>query len=234
MSLKRRSRKSKQKPKQKSRRSVEVVEEYKGPSKIYYYFYNLDGSKLSLKGGFYLLKSSESFRSQCTKILNNVPFKAYLFKITALNRTRDFNRVDKYFKFTVKDAPMLYNRIQDPTRFINYINDPKYYVINHDNDVIGSKYWTTFISPSGNKLLVPKPIEGSNKNTYVHFSNFMKLGPVKQIDEFWRIFAEMVIEQFESSEKSGEDCKVYLNTQGYDVPWLHVRFDKVPDKIIWS
>lgn len=202
---------------------IKVVIEKRPSNVLTYHFYENE-EKLKLKDGLRYLIYEQKFRNLITKLLKDVPFKSYIWKITAINRKEDINRKDKYFKFSVQDSPKLYNRISDSRRFDEYLEDSRYDLMSSDNKE--KALFSYFKSLSGNYMLVPKDI--GDKKAYVHFSNFMRYGPKRQIDEFWKIFALKILKNCKS------DCKLYINTHGLDVPWLHVRFDIVPDKIVWK
>jgi hypothetical protein len=197
-------------------KKITVKEEIKG-KKIYFYFYN-NAKKICLKDGINLLQKSEQFRKLCTEKLRSVPFKAYQIKLTAFNKPEDFERKDKYFKLTVMNAPGLYNNKQNSSKFEKYFTD---------NDIC-DKYFCSIISPSGNELLIPKPLPGSHENAYVHIANFIKYAPSKQIDHFWKFMAKRIKKHIKHKPV------LYLNTHGFDVPWLHVRLDTDPVKIQWN
>jgi hypothetical protein len=201
---------------------ITVYIKQRDPKKFSYHFYK-NNDKLRYKEGIKLLQTDPKFRTLVTNLLKKSPFKTFIWKLTAINRKEDFNRDDKYFKFTIQENKNLDGRVGNSERFNEYLNDPKYDVLSSSSS---SAMFSFFESLSGNGMLVPKKL-GPDK-TYVHFSNFIRLAPNKQVDEFWKIFSTMIIRIIKSP------CKLYINTHGLDVPWLHVRFDKVPDKIKWT
>jgi len=205
---------------------IEVDIEERSPSKYSYHFYE-NGKKMTYKNGIKYLRFSSVFRKFITSLIKEVPFKSFIWKLTALNRKIDFNRNDKYFKFTIEDNKGLYNRKGNHSRFDQYLNDSKYDITSSSNEE--DPMFSFFESLSGNGMLVPKKM--GPDDTYVHFSNFIRKGPKKQVDEFWKVFASTIYKKFTTCKT---DCKLYINTHGLDVPWLHVRFDKVPDKIVWN
>ena len=207
---------------------IKVVVEKRSPTKYSYHFYE-NAEKMTYKDGIKNLYFNEDFQKFVTKLIRDAPFKGFIWKLTALNRTLDFDRNDKYFKFTIEDNKKLYSRKADSTRFDQYLNDSNYDVSSSLNKE--KPMFSFFESLSGNGMLVPKK-ETSNEEAYVHFPNFIRKAPKKQINEFWRIFASLIYKKF--TDKSSKKTKLYINTHGLDVPWLHVRFDKVPDKIIWN
>lgn len=173
--------------------------------KISFDFYN-NGYKMTLQEGLFLLTSkTNDFRDLCSEILKKVPFKAYLFKLTPIEHKEDIGNPHKYFKITVKDDPFLYNRQEDPVKYNKYLTEKCI------ND-----YFCIITSLSGNKLMIPKQLTTSD-NTYVHLANFIRNAPYDQLQMFWYTLASYILDSnFE---------KLYLNTHGHDVPWLHLRFD---------
>jgi hypothetical protein len=174
---------------------------------------------MTYKTGINLLIKDYKFRKLVTSILQKIK-GTYMWKLTAINRKLDYNRTDKYFKF-VTIPSHFHHKHQDSTRFNN-----KMIKVNKI-----SKNFVFFKSPSGNGLLVPLNIEPNNNHTYTHFSNFIKYGKPSQIDEFWKVFGILVNKYF---SKMNSNKTLYINTHGHDVPYLHVRFDIKPDKIVWN
>jgi hypothetical protein len=224
------------------KKNIQTHIEHKN-GKVYIWFYK-NQQKLSFKQGIKLLKKSKKFRSKITKILKRMK-GSWMWKITAINRKTDYERKDKYFKMTIIPSKF-HHKQQDISRFETAMKNSK---------DLGS--FVYFTSPSGNILLVPKDLGYSNrsskspkktpkkptksvlenrgsdfpnKNPYMHFSNFIKYGPKSQVDDFWRIFATL----FDHLIHSNKSDKLYINTHGHDVPWLHVRFDKGPEKVMWK
>lgn len=188
----------------------------KKDKKTYVFFYKKD-HKLSYKEGIKLLINCGSFRSLVIRILKKIK-GSYMWKMTAINNNFDYNRKDKYFKFVT--VPSEFHHIKtDISRFKDKLTK--------ENSI--SKNFAFFKSLSGNGLLVPKPLEDSDQKAYMHFSNFIKYGNSNQVNEFWKNFGKLV-----NKYLSKKTDKLYINTHGHDVPWLHVRFDIKPDKIIWT
>lgn len=180
---------------------------------------------MTYKEGIHLLmskgKNGAYFRKLVTKLLHDQP-GSYMWKLTAINRKIDYERKDKYFKFTT--IPSKLHTVQDSTKFADKMIGDTYSI---------SKNFLYFKSPSGNFLLVPKNVAtaAENKhNPYVHFSNFMKFAPRHQVHEFWIVFAILINKFLEKEENN----LLYLNTHGHSVEWLHVRFDVKPDTIKWN
>lgn len=188
----------------------------KKDKKTYVFFYKKD-NKLTYKEGIKLLINCSSFRRLVIRILKNIE-GSYMWKMTAINNNFDYNRKDKYFKFVT--IPSEFHHIKtDISRFKDKLTN--------ENSI--SKNFAFFKSLSGNGLLVPKPLEDSDPKAYMHFSNFIKYGNQNQVNEFWKNFGKLV-----NKYLSKKTDKLYINTHGHDVPWLHVRFDIKPDKIIWG
>lgn len=185
-------------------------------SKTYVHFYK-GFKKMTYKEGIKNLINNKNFRTILTNILRDIE-GSYMWKLTAINNNYDYNRKDKYFKF-VTIPSKFHHVVQDSTKFEEQLNDK-------DNKI--SKSFVFFNSPSGNGLLVPMNIVPGSTNVYTHFSNFIRSGKTSQINEFWKTFG-MLVDKY----LNGRD-KLYINTHGHDVPWLHVRFDHKPDKIIWK
>jgi hypothetical protein len=206
----------------KSKISYTIEEKNK---KTYIYFYK-NKCKLIFKDGIHLLMTDNSFRKLVIKILKSMK-GSWMWKMTAINNNYDYNRNDKYFKFVIIPSQFHHNN-QDDSKFQNNMND--------ENSV--SKNFVFFKSLSGNGLLVPKNIKSNrksnrkskSKNEYLHFSNFIKNGNTLQINEFWKTFS-ILVDKYLTDKNTH---KLYINTHGHDVPWLHVRFDTRPEKIIWN
>lgn len=68
-------------------------------------------------------------------------------------------------------------------------------------------------------LVVPTP--QSDLSNYTHLGRFIRNAPINQIDAFWKNTGITV--STELKEK-----KVWLNTEGTGVYWLHGRIDSRP------
>jgi hypothetical protein len=83
-----------------------------------------------------------------------------------------------------------------------------------------NKYVTSFTNLSGTSvLIVPVPIKSKN---YTTIKDFIDNAPKKQQKAFWNHVAECVEELLKIVDK------VYLNTHGLGVYYLHVRLDTKP------
>ena len=68
-------------------------------------------------------------------------------------------------------------------------------------------------------LVVPCPI--GERGCYWHLADFLRRGPVDQIDELWRCVAVAM------NDRVGVR-PVWLSTAGMGVAWLHIRLDDRP------
>lgn len=80
----------------------------------------------------------------------------------------------------------------------------------------------SFKNLSGNTTLIV-PCPDANKN-YAHISLFNKNAKNSKKLELWKKVAEEINNIIENNT----DQKIYLNTHGYGVPYLHVRIDPTP------
>jgi len=104
---------------------------------------------------------------------------------------------------------------QDYNSFKEYFIKPK------------NKYVTSFTNLSGNSVLVvPVPnktkTKTKSKHNYTTLKDFIDNAPLKKQKAFWIHVAECVIELLKIVDK------VYLNTHGLGVYYLHVRLDTIP------
>jgi hypothetical protein len=197
-------------------KTVSIMKEIKKNS-TYVYFY-VGEKKMTFRKGIELLERSPKFRSMVHKIMKSIK-GPYIWKITAINKTIDYKRNDKYFKMTFRKS-VIPNK-SNPTKFMDKLTNDAHSV---------SKYFALFKSPSGNMMLVPKlPPAGPNAvpgPKYAHIYNYVMHASSEEINDLLIQFAK-------AAKKFGTD-KCYINTHGHDVPWLHIRFDKNPKTIMWA
>ena len=56
--------------------------------------------------------------------------------------------------------------------------------------------------------------------------SFVRNGKPEQVDAFWRVAAENMIEAL--TVKSATHASWWFSTNGYDITWVHVRIDMTP------
>jgi hypothetical protein len=110
-----------------------------------------------------------------------------------------------------------------------YIESNKLELINQNYDSFDeyfikpkNKYVTSFTNLSGNSvLIVPVPTKKS-KHNYTTLKDFIDNAPKVQQKAFWNHVAECIIEMLKVVDK------IYVNTHGLGVYYLHVRLDTKP------
>ena len=124
----------------------------------------------------------------------------------------DSNLLNEY-KEKFIESDRLEKLEQDYESFSEYFIKPK------------NKYVTSFVNFSGKSVMVvPVPSKTKTKKTriYTTLKDFIDNAPKKQQKAFWIHVAECVIEMLKIVDK------VYLNTHGLGVYYLHVRLDTTP------
>jgi hypothetical protein len=96
---------------------------------------------------------------------------------------------------------------QDHTKFDIYINQ------NTDN-----KYVISFLSNSGNRLVIPMP---QNNKNFATIQLFMQNAENQQKIAFWKKAGEIIKEEALKSN-------IYISTHGRGVPYFHLRIEKNP------
>ncbi len=150
-----------------------------------------------------LLSKNKTFRSTCTRILQSVSYPDYVWYLCKIEKGYETNP----FKFIVKQT------------VLDCKEDPKTFdAVNFDKSMN--------IIPNLSKnalLLVPKYLQKSRNGCYTSIAKFMRYGPPSQVDDFWKILAEILTYKIDA----------WISTHGHGVCYLHLRIDSQPKYLEW-
>jgi len=143
-----------------------------------------------------------AFRSFYNQLLKENPFKGYYWENPAFS----LSSTKQAYEFVLISNPFFEHKLPDTQSFKAHfnVNQPVVIFQNLSKDAT---------------LVVPTP-QGDSLN-YVHLAKFVHNAPSTQIDAFWQKVGLTVSDLL--SEK-----KVWLNTEGTGVFWLHARIDRRP------
>ncbi|MEZ6127005.1 MAG: hypothetical protein R3C49_28135 [Planctomycetaceae bacterium] len=164
-----------------------------------------DGENLSYSDVLDLWQSDRGFRSFCTKLLADSPFKAYRWETPALTT----ENCGQPFQFVLLNCPRFASRRTDPVTYADYFTT--------DQSAEGI---VVFSNLSGDAtLIVPSP--RTDVDAYGHLAAFVRSAPDSQTDAFWTIVGRTV-------RSAMNHQPLWLSTAGGGVAWLHVRMDARP------
>ena len=126
----------------------------------------------------------------------------YLWKTSVLSNDVDMKFKDEFIANNNLDVDQ------------NYTSFSKYFLSSKNPDVC------SFYNKSGDAyLIVPMPRKGKN---FSNLKNFIDNADHNQQEAFWK---EVAYHAVREKEIHG---RVWVNTHGFGVPYLHVRIDQVP------
>merc|ERR1712151_649568 len=208
----------------------------KREGKLFWFIDAKTGKKVTWETALRLLKASDStFRSALNNAIkdnamtkNGTPFKGVDFECLPVTK----NELSSSFKCG------LAHKVEREYKKVNFKNFK-----GPINKAAAKDGWNTthgtrplFISfenlnKTGN-LTIPLPVEGPaivpdgqlDKEKYKHLLVFLRDAPPDVVDAVWQEVATKMQEMID------EEKKVYLNTEGMGVQWLHVRTDTLDYK----
>jgi hypothetical protein len=183
---------------------------------IEYKFYN-ENKELSFKDATKLLHDNNNFRLLCVQLFRVVPFDYYMFGLTKIRTPHDYT---KQFIMYFKNEPKFKGMRTDPIAFLEKFQ----YIEEEPED--GTHHWSLFLNLSGDALLLV-PNMPKNKNDYFKYrdiSSYIKNTSDANINKML---------QFIGARLTQIKAPVYVNTHGFGVPWLHIRFDTSPKYCYW-
>lgn len=150
------------------------------------------------------LAGDPTFRAALEETLRACRFSAFRFECPGVAESA----LDRRFEFVLVDSPGLQRATADPTPFRAHLDaDPRPIVTfeNLGRDAV---------------LIVPNRAPGDEG--YGHLASFVRTAPVETRHHLWRSVAEAMQARLQT------EPRVWLNTAGAGVPWLHVRLDRRP------
>jgi hypothetical protein len=204
------------------KRNIEVSITKRSSNKLNYKFYWGDGSNVTFKGVINLWIHSKKFRKEFSKLLADVPFKAYLWKCVSLDS------LSKHFEFNVSNSKKLARVSTKAGPYRKYFK------------VHGAKTGSVISFMNNNNdtyLIVPYGQRDSKK--YRDLASFMRKGSGEQIDKLWKIFGGEVLRIYNARypvfpSKSTENKPLWINTHGLGIYWLHLRIDIKPKYYVYD
>jgi hypothetical protein len=147
------------------------------------------------------LRAVDLLREAVTQVK---PWKAVFFEMPPMTAaTMDTQQ----FEMVIMPAHALVGAVADQDAFAYYTNGSGAGVVVFDNK-------------SGDaRLVVPCQIEGHQPDLYAHLYSFLAGASDSHVRELWSA-VEAEIER--------SDGRVWVNTSGLGVAWMHVRLDKKP------
>lgn len=174
------------------------------------YFIFKEGKQIIQKDFIHYLINSASFRSFYTQLLKDSPFPAFYWE----NPPFSLSTMEKAYEFVLIKSRFFKNILPDAESFKTYFS--KEPVVTFKN--LGKDAMLVVPTPQISKTLTTSQSELFN---YVHLGKFLRTAQTAQIDAFWQTIGNTV--QAKLSQQ-----KMWLNTEGTGVHWLHARLDSRP------
>lgn len=169
--------------------------------------FNDKGSPLSWKNVLLLWQTQPSFAQQFGEFLVSCSSSFCFETVPFSSDTQDVP-----FEFVVIPSTKL-NPMGERKHFLSYFKDSTTRTIAFSN--VGKDA----------TLVVPVPgLETKKDDGYAHLGAFLKKGSVEQIVDFWKCAAQTIQKVCQENGKK----KVWVNTSGFGIPWLHLRIDSSP------
>ena len=128
------------------------------------------------------LQEDSEVLNQFIEILTKSKFSAYFFETPSVTK----ETLNKPFEFVLVDAPQLVDISADEDTFEEYF------------DCSEDKSVTSFPNLGRDaKLIVPCPIQESDKNIYSSLASFMRSASRRQIEDFWKESAKSLLQYLE-------------------------------------
>jgi len=149
------------------------------------------------------LTNSKPFRSFYNQIIKDNPFKGFFWE----NPPFSISTSKQIYEFVLIKSQFLEQLITPDTESFKEYFNPQKQIVTFKN--LGKDA----------TLIVPSP--QSELSNYTHLGQFIRYAPTDQIDAFWKNIGITVKAEL-------EEKKVWLNTEGTGVYWLHARLDSYP------
>ena len=172
--------------------------------------FTLRYGKQPLKFGslFELLATNGEFAAWYSSVLRCPNYPAYFWEHPPMTEAS----IETPAEFVLLEAPGLERVQADASAFAEHFNAA---LMNDRNETVVS-----FPNIGGDALLIA-PCPDHSAQPYAHLAAFIRAAPGRQIQAFWRVTAEAVMERL--GEKP-----LWLSTSGLGVAWLHARLDSRP------
>lgn len=149
-----------------------------------------------------LLENSPDFIQFYKSILIHPGYEAFFWEHPPVTH----KTLDQLYECNLINSPILAGKNPDLQSFGKYFRD--------DKEVV------SFMNLGGDaELIAPCPTQ--DYPGYAHIGEFLRNAPEKQIEKFWKLTAQRMINATGGKPK-------WLSTSGLGVFWLHVRIDSRP------
>eukprot|EP00193_Tetraselmis_chui_P014402 CAMPEP_0177790808 /NCGR_PEP_ID=MMETSP0491_2-20121128/23566_1 /TAXON_ID=63592 /ORGANISM="Tetraselmis chuii, Strain PLY429" /LENGTH=371 /DNA_ID=CAMNT_0019312935 /DNA_START=284 /DNA_END=1399 /DNA_ORIENTATION=+ len=167
------------------------------------------------RGGIRTAGDDGDFLNLFISVLRRVSFTAFFFETTPLLGVEGLNRP---FECVLIDAGDTFSRrVVSSQLFDEHLCSGR-----------GTPLVTSFPNLGRDALLVvPCHARGPTTSAYGTLATFLRHAPGEQVQELWRVVAERVLWVLDKYPRK----HVWVNTDGHDVPWLHLRIDTAPKYI---
>lgn len=162
------------------------------------------GTELSFRHTYNLWQTDESFRNFFTGMLNDAPYESFRWETPAV----DISTVEQEFECVILDSPYL-SKIANPQPFSKYFQE-------------NQRGAEILVFPNLGKdaiMIVPTP--KVKTNVYAQMATFIRQADSSQIHAMWIAIGKTMKENLGPK-------KIWLNTAGAGVAWLHIRLDSRP------
>jgi hypothetical protein len=157
----------------------------------------------------------EDFQAMFSKFLRTSPFKDFFFEMKPVSR---YSQGD-FCEFVLVNAKSNFKRMSaSPKSFAEHLEKARR----------NSKHFATFLSLSKDSMLIaPRDLSNNRKppQCYLNIARFSRHCATHQVDELWRVLGKQLSILLASSPLH---TPVWVSTSGLAVPWLHMRFDRIP------
>lgn len=163
------------------------------------------GAPLSHEEVLRLWQVDEGFRSFFTAAVRDSGFEAFFWETPPVT----LSTLGRPFEFVVVEGGALARLRPDPQPF------SKHFAVRPCPEVL------SFPNLGGDAtLIVPAPVSPDH-SCYTHLGNFLRAAPAGQVDRFWQVVGETMLQRVSASP-------LWLSTAGMGVSWLHLRLDSRP------
>lgn len=149
-----------------------------------------------------LLEHSPEFIQFYNSILIQPGYEAFFWEHPPVTS----KSLDQLYECNLINSTFLAGKNPDRQPFRKYFRD--------DKEVV------SFMNLGGDAVLIA-PCPARDDSGYAHIGSFIRNAPKNQIERFWKLTAQQMINATGSKPK-------WLSTSGLGVFWLHVRIDSRP------
>jgi len=177
------------------------------------YFILKEGEQITQKGFIHYLINSVSFRSFYTQLLKDSPFRAFYWE----NPPFSLSTTEQAYEFVLIKSRFFKNILPDTESFKSYFTEEP--VVTFQN--LGKDAMLVVPTPQISKTPETSKTSQSELFKYIHLGKFLRTAQTTQIDAFWQTISYTL-------HTSLNQQKIWLNTEGTGVHWLHARLDSRP------